>query len=321
VRLIVLATVAILLSLGTIAKPLRVGAAAPEVVLVDVQPFVATVGDRLTLTIIVEHDAGTTIARPGRDLDVAPAEIVEIAEPVTVATTDGRERTTLTLALTSFTIGTASVPPIEIAYESEDGGGAITTGAAPYVVDSVVPPGEDTLRPLKPQLEIPQPAPAPVWPAGLVALMLGLTAFGYWLMRRGVMLQPASTPAVEQAPPPRPDEIARERLDELGRSGMVDVDPAEYYARLAATVRQYLAARFAFNAQALTRREMEREMRRAGIDRWPARLTANLLEQCDAVQFARFRPAVERRRQDLDAAYEIVATSEGENLPQGTREN
>jgi hypothetical protein len=51
---------------------------------------------------------------------------------------------------------------------------------------------------------------------------------------------------------------------------------------------------------------MERGMMRAGIDRFVSRVTANLLEQCDAVQFARFRPPPERIDADLTAAYEIV---------------
>ena len=56
----------------------------------------------------------------------------------------------------------------------------------------------------------------------------------------------------------------------------------------------------------MTRSELERGAERAGIDRWPARVIGNLLEQCDAVEFAAFRPAAERRSADLTAAYEII---------------
>jgi hypothetical protein len=78
-----------------------------------------------------------------------------------------------------------------------------------------------------------------------------------------------------------------------------------------------LSQRFGFAAYAMTRREMEREMRHHGIDRWPARLTANLLEQCDAVEFGKFRPAIERRSHDLAAAYEIVQLTEDESASIG----
>ncbi|MFI5179555.1 MAG: hypothetical protein ACHQO8_13375 [Vicinamibacterales bacterium] len=56
----------------------------------------------------------------------------------------------------------------------------------------------------------------------------------------------------------------------------------------------------------MTRSELERNAAGAHIERWPARLIANLLEQCDAAEFAAFRPALERRAADLTAAYEIV---------------
>jgi hypothetical protein len=56
----------------------------------------------------------------------------------------------------------------------------------------------------------------------------------------------------------------------------------------------------------MTRRELERGMTRAGVDRWPARLMANLLEQCDAVQFGGFAPAPARIDADLTAAYEVI---------------
>jgi hypothetical protein len=78
------------------------------------------------------------------------------------------------------------------------------------------------------------------------------------------------------------------------------------YAAIAAITRAYLTGRYDFPAFAMTRRELQRGMTRAGVDRWPARLVANLLEQCDAVQFGGFVPAPTRVDADLTAAYEIV---------------
>ena len=168
-------------------------------------------------------------------------------------------------------------------------------------------PGDDSLRPLKPQLDLAQPAPPPYVPATFVLMLAGLTAFGYWLIRRTIAVQPEPLrPVPVPAPPPTAADIAREQLDAVAASGLAQSDPAEYYTRIAAITRSYLSERFGFAAYAMTRREMEREMRRTGIDRWPARVTANLLEQCDAVEFALFEPATERRAHDLSAAYEIV---------------
>ena len=113
-------------------------------------------------------------------------------------------------------------------------------------------------------------------------------------------------PAAFVPAPLAPHDEARAQLDTLAASDAAHADPPAYYATMAAIIRQYLSARFGFAAYAMTRRELERDMAGAGIDRWPARLTANLLEQCDAVEYAAFRPPPERVDADLTAAYEIV---------------
>jgi hypothetical protein len=177
----------------------------------------------------------------------------------------------------------------------------------------VLVPGDTSLRPLKPQLDIHEPAPSPVVPALFVAAFAGLTAFGYVLHRRAAALRPAYRGVIDALPPPSAEALARQQLQQLVDDGLAERDVAEYYTRIASVVRGYLSARFAFPAYAMTRRELEREMRRSGIDRWPARVTANLLEQCDAVEFAQFRPAPARRAADLTAAYEILdLTSTGD---------
>jgi hypothetical protein len=285
----------------------------------QIDPFVSTVGDRLTLTIVIDHDPGTTIEGPDDAADYGDANLIEIAEPETQAIANSdRERTTLRYTLAVFETGQGQLPRLEINWRTETERDTMRTLEVPYTVDSVVAPTDNTLRPLKAQLELPQPAPPPYVPATFVVMMAGLTVFGYWLIRRTIAVQPPPLrPAVVPPPLPTAADIARIQLDDLSASGLVSSDPAEYYTRLAAITREYLSERFGFAAYAMTRREMEREMRRHGIDRWPSRVTANLLEQCDAVEFAQFRPAAERRAHDLDAAYEIVElTREGQASPE-----
>lgn len=305
--------------LGALSFIANAGAADPVVTSVRVEPFVANVGDRMTLTIEVDHEAGVTIEGPAADADFGSLEFVGAAAPVVTADDDGSgERTTLAYTVTTFVLGSATTPAFEITWRGPGVEGTITTDPAPYTVDSVLAPDDNTLRPLKTQFELPQPAPAPFVPATFVVMMAGLTALGYWLMRRAIDTRPAPVVAVAApiVPAIPPGVIARAELDAIGADGLAASDPEAYYARIASTVRQYLSARFDFPGYAMTRREMERGMTRAGIDRWPSRVTSNLLEQCDAVQFAKFRPARERWEQDLAAAYEIVEiTSEKPAAP------
>jgi hypothetical protein len=175
----------------------------------------------------------------------------------------------------------------------------------------VLDPGDTELRPLKPQLEIADPAPSPLVPAAYVAIFAALTALGYVLVQRAIGGRPQTLTQEPEAIPLTPAERARASLDALSTERG---DLQRYYAGIAATVRQYLSERYDFPAYAMTRRELQRHMSRSGLDRWPARLTGNLLEQCDAVQFARFAPAPERQEADLTAAYEIIELTQEESV-------
>ncbi len=279
---------------------------------VTLAPDTATVGDHITFTITVDHPDGLDIAgAPTFGGDFGGLELLAVTPPTTQPLDAGVQRTTYAYTLASFSTGVFTVPAVTLTYP----GGSVTTESRTVRIDSVLAPGETALRPLKPQLDIPQPAPSPAVPATFVAAMTLLTAAGYVLYARAVRITP---PVLAVAAPARteipPADRARASLDALARSNIADTDPAEHYARLAGIVRRYLSERYAFAAFAMTHTEMERGMTAAGIDRWPTRVATNLLEQCESVEFAAFRPAPERRAADLAAAYELIAlTTESES--------
>ena len=281
-------------------------AAPPSIASTTADPARATVGDRITLTITIDHDAATTVEGAGFGADAGAFEIVAVAPPRTEAH-NGAARTTIAYTLAAFRTGDLTIPPQSIAYRGPGGSGTLTTSATAVTIVSVLSPGDAGLRPLKAQIDLGDPAPSPVVPALFVAAFAALTAFGYVLARRAAAIAPMPAPAAHIiAPaPPSAHEIARAALDAIAAADLA-ADAPEYYARIAATVRTYLSARFDFPAYAMTRRELERSAATSGIERWPARVIANLLEQCDAVEFAAFRPAPERRTADLTAAYEII---------------
>ncbi len=294
--------VSIFAALPTLAH----AAAPPTIAAYDVAPAAATVGDRIMLTIAVDHDDGGTIDGPGFGDAFGGMELVDVATPRDEPR-DGRVRTTLSYTLTSFHTGTITIAPLAVNVHDSDTATTLHTDVRIITIASVLAPGDASLRPLKPQLDIPQPAPPAVVPALFVAMFAALTAFGYILHQRIARVRPIPVDVAPAAPEPTPAEIARQRLDAIAAEGLASTDIGEYYARIAAVLRGYLSERFAFPAYAMTRRELERETARAGIDRWPARLAANVLEQCDAAEFASFRPAPERREADLTATYEIIA--------------
>jgi hypothetical protein len=93
----------------------------------------------------------------------------------------------------------------------------------------------------------------------------------------------------------------------------------EHYRLLGACIRRYLTQRFGFPAVALTTGELERYMEARGVERWPARLVVGLLNECDAVIYARYVPAAPRVEADNAMAYEIVDTLDGVAPPVAAR--
>ena len=298
-------------ALSVLTRPDAHAQQAPTISATTLTPRIATVGDRLALTIEVEHDASFTVEGPGFGDDFGRFELIEVAEPRTNGDGDAK-RTTLGYTLAAFVIGSVDLPPLPVRWRGAAGEGTLMTEAQTVIIESVLVPGDNDLRPLKPQFDIADDAPSPLVPGLYVALFAALTALGYMLVSRAIGARPISAPGAAWEIPLTPAQRARAALDALAAVGAGDRDLAQYYAGIAATVRRYLSERYGFAAYAMTRTELQRHMTREELGRWPARLVANVLEQCDAVQFAGFAPAPERAEADLTAAYEIIELTQDE---------
>ena len=115
----------------------------------------------------------------------------------------------------------------------------------------------------------------------LIALVAGVGAYLLFGRRRP-----------EPQPAPAYAEAARTELDRIMALNLIEQgEIAEHYRLIAACIRQYLTARYGFPAVALTTGELERQMAAQGIARWPARLVVGLLNEADAVVYARYLPA------------------------------
>lgn len=112
------------------------------------------------------------------------------------------------------------------------------------------------------------------------------------LIRRRLRRPPVSVPAEA----PRTLE---------GAEQLIDADPVAAYRLMSIVVKTELARRHGLRATALTTSELRARLESGG-DRWQARLVSGLLEECDSVIYAGYRPAAERRQADLTMAREIV---------------
>ena len=271
---------------------------------VTLEPSRATVGDRLTLTIVARHSAGTQLAAPDGPEDFAPLELVEVRPPETRDVGDGLQETRFTYVLAAFQTGELRPPPLTITARGESEGAATVQPPA-VTIESVLTAGANPeLRDLKGPLQASAGTPPWVWAALLMAAFAALTVLTMVLVRRAV-LRPPPPPAGSRVE--APDEAARRELDEIAGAGLLDRgELKEHYGRIATCLRQYLSRRFDISAVAMTPPELALRLEELEVDRWPVRLALNLLQQCEAVQFAQYEPARERAEADLSTAYEVV---------------
>jgi len=310
-RALGLAIAALVLVAAGLALPAVARADAPKVTsfVVDA-PDRLTVGDHFNVSVTVEVDSGTRVQLAPGGL---PREVSLAAAPSVTsrAKSGGRTEVKLDLVLAAFVVGDYQMPGLTLSYSGPDGAtGTLQTPAARLSIASTLPAG-GTLepRPLKPQAEIGAAGGAPYQLLGLAGAALVVAAaltYVAWRRRRRPAPAPVALPAPEEL---GPEDEARRRLDGAAAQFGTDRDYAAYYQALANVVRGYLTERFDFPAFALTTAELQRRMVARGMDRWQARLVGGLLEQCDAVLYAGYRPALERADADLTAAYEIIEMS------------
>src|SRR4029079_2337836 len=215
--------------------------------------------------------------------------------------------------------GDLQLPSLHLAFKERSGNaGEVVTRPTSLKVESVLPsdPTDVQLRPLKPQAQIPEPgAFEALVPVGVGLALVAVAVLAFFVLHKRSRRQVEAV-EVEEESFEAVEDRARGLLDQAALAFGRDGDYVAYYTTLANTLREYLTARFGFPAFALTTTEMQHQMVRRGMDRWQARIVGGLLNQCDAVVYARYRPAAERADADLTAAYEIVEMSRrGELTP------
>lgn len=288
-----------MLALFALSLVLATSASADEGDQVRLSTQTAEIGQRINLHMEVVTPRGATV-------DVLPGsptwnrvEVIEVRSS-TVRDAGDKAIHSIDLVVAPFLTGDlAFAPALTVVVGSET-----TLRLMPMALLTVVPsllPGDKLeLSPLAPPRAIDGAESLLLRPAivlgaisgALLALMLGFV-----LVQRIVHHMRKAPPLVFE-PAPVPSLAAAELL--------LASDPVAAYRTLAAIVRSELGTRYGFPAPALTTRELKGRMEGAGVDRWEARLVGGLLEECDAVVYAGYRPAAERRAADLTMAREIV---------------
>lgn len=284
-----------------LASPLAAAAQAPEIVDAELARSVARIGEPVALTLTLVAPAG---ARVEADRS-APSwgEVRVIGErPLESVVVDGGVRHRIEVLVAPFAPDAVTfVPALRVV--TGTGTAAVLGPSLSLTVPSMLVPGEPpTLSPPPPLADIGGAQSPLLWPA-VGAGALAAIAFVAASVALGLCWWRSRPRAVgEAAPEAVPDPVAA--LD--AAEALLDADAAGAYRAIAGAVRRDLGERYAFPARSLTTGELEPRMEAAGVDGWEARLARELLRECDAVVYAGYRPAPERRRADLAVARELV---------------
>ena len=288
--------------LVTLLAGVTAPATAQSRVRAEVDTTLVTVGDRVTLTVSVEHPSGATVLWPD-SISLEPFEAIDaVVEPT--RTTGEVAVSTARVTLTAFELGELEIPPLEVTVLMPDGAREELTSDR-FVVE-IVSVGADEGGDIR---EIRGPLAIPVSALRLVLyfLLLLVPVLLAWLLYR--RWRPgAPEEQVARGLPPRPaHEIALEELAALERSPLLQRGQVkEFHIAASDILRIYVERRFMVDAREMTTREILDGLERAGVGDTVREPLGRFLEQCDLVKFAKARPETTVSTETLGLGRDVV---------------
>ena len=273
----------------------------------DVDTAVVTVGDRITMSISVDH-AAPSRARLSDSLALEPFEVLEVRS-LGVATSGGGVRSSWALTLAAFELGELEIPAVPVEVVAADG--SVETLETDRYGIRVVSVGADESGDIR-DIRGPLGIPIGAWQLLLWVLVPLLVAtLLYVLVRR---LRPrgkeVGRPALGALRRP-PHEVALEALAALAASPLLERGQVkEYHIAASDILRTYVEARFRIEALEMTTREVLEDLSAVGADASFRVGLRNFLEACDLVKFAKARPDADRSRAVLDLGRRIIVESQ-----------
>ncbi len=248
----------------------------------------ARVGEVVTMTVTMTHPPGARITPP-QDTGKPRWAVVGARQTQTPDGDEGATSTTLELDLMAWRPGPSTLPALEVAVTSSDGGVEVLK-TEPVEVKVLTGLKDDEVDPkladAKPPVPIYEYDYAPAYYGGGAAALALVGLLGFAIARRRMR-------AAQPPPPPPPIHVvALERLSGLATQELTTrPEFVLFYIQLSEIVRDYLGKRFGFPGTELTTTEI---MERLEHVRWPAGLAQDdvqtWLDHCDRVKFAGHTP-------------------------------
>ena len=271
-----------------------------------------TVGDLITLSLIVSHPEDSTVVIPRLGPEWGPFEVQAQTSVQTVSLTDGVRTVAKQFRVTLFAPGAFETPDLPVSVRGRDGTVVqVSPDPMRLIVNSVLSSPDDELKDLRPPADL----TTPLWERTIVLVLIAvavvvlLCGIAFFFLRRS-----RRTDGPVGFPPDlrTPWEVATQELDRIAALGLPGRgETKEHYTLLAAALRTYLGATYLRNVGGQDADEMSTEEIAAGIwqsalDHGNARLVIELLLEADLVKFANHEPNAARANEAVVLVRSIV---------------
>ncbi|MDB4970021.1 MAG: hypothetical protein JWN44_5710 [Myxococcales bacterium] len=279
----------------------------------------AHVGDRLTLTVSAVAKAGIAVTLPAK-LELGKLEILDRNDGDRNGRDlgDGRRSHRFVIGVAAYETGELEIPTIEVSYINPKGDvrtvetDALSVTIRPLVAaDEARPEPQPERPPRSAWVEDQRVVRALKWGGAVLGGALLLTVAGLFIRRAWKRRLPGAIVAAAAVPKRAPDAVAIEKLNALRAAGNFAADGYRpFYFALTEIVREYLGARYGFDALEMTTTEVLDELgRRAEHLVGEGGELRRFFADCDLVKFAKAGSTDATAVGALDAGQAIVLST------------
>jgi hypothetical protein len=280
---------------------LMTGSRAGEVIMVtaEVDKSVITIGDRITYSLLIEHEKDLKVEQPGPGANLGQFEIKDykIHEPREL---EGMIQQQFDYEISVFDTGRFIIPPFPVAFAETDTSREyqiIESSPLEIYVKSVLTAGDQELRDIKPPQNVPFDYQAWII-IGLVGIII-LSLFGFFFYYIRAKRQGKSLFRKEIVRPAH--EIALEQLQMLMGSWkhlLMNGEHKKIFTQISQILRLYLENRYFIKALEETTVEISQSVQQLEMDDHLLQTIINVLEFSDLVKFAKYVPT-EKETSDI----------------------
>ncbi len=263
----------------------------PVTIKTEVDTTIATIGDRIQLTIHLLFPEGTVFEFPQIKNKLGEFEVVDESFSKPARYKKGYKRN-WNLILAIFDTGKVAIPSLEIKAKSPSDSTTVLTFKtdSPIInVISVLPPNTVEPKDIKPPFPLRTVVPWDI--IVFVLLIISIVVSGILYYRRWKKLHPQV--AFDERFLEPPHIIAFNKLNHLKKEGWsTPEEQRKYYFSLSEILREYIERRYFIRALEMSTFEIMEAFESINIDGNIAEEFARVFEELDLVKFAKQTPAI-----------------------------